>query len=306
MSMLKVSRNQGIGIFVVLTITSIFLVINFLKGEDIFNSTNTFYTNIKDVEGLTVTAPVTLQGLKIGSVESIEFNDKNRDFLVMLKVKSKYQVPKGSIAEVYSADILGGRSIRIVLGNENEILESGAILESGVSLDLLSYLSKEIVPLREEIGEVLVGLKSTLDGVNSLLDSSTVGSLKSSIAQLNGTLTSFNKIGRDVATVTPNIKSILANVDSLTLALNGASGDIEKSMQNLNLITEKISAADLESTINSLQNLLEKIQEKDNSVGKLLNTPDMHNSVVSLIEKLEALVQSIQDNPKKYIKISVF
>ena len=52
--------------------------------------------------------------------------------------------------------------------------------------------------------------------------------------------------------------------------------------------------------------LLENINDPDGTVGKLLNDGSVYNSVDSLLNDVDALVKKIQENPKKYIKISIF
>jgi hypothetical protein len=41
-------------------------------------------------------------------------------------------------------------------------------------------------------------------------------------------------------------------------------------------------------------------------VGKLLSTDSLHNSVNDLVKDIDELVERITENPKKYIRVSVF
>ena len=58
MKKFTLTKTQGIGLFVVVTLVAIYVVINFLKGEDIFNGRTRYCTVYQNVEGLTATSPV--------------------------------------------------------------------------------------------------------------------------------------------------------------------------------------------------------------------------------------------------------
>ena len=77
-------------------------------------------------------------------------------------------------------------------------------------------------------------------------------------------------------------------------------------LENIDNITGQLSEADLKATIESLKSLVEKLQDPDGSVGKLLSTDSLHNSVDSLINNINNFVDKMTENPKKFIKISVF
>ena len=67
-----------------------------------------------------------------------------------------------------------------------------------------------------------------------------------------------------------------------------------------------INSSDIDGVVASLNELLDNINDPDGTVGKLLNDGSVYNSVDSLLNDVDALVKKIQENPKKYIKISIF
>ena len=52
--------------------------------------------------------------------------------------------------------------------------------------------------------------------------------------------------------------------------------------------------------------MLVKLQDPDGTIGKLMTTDSLHNSVNTLVNNIDSLIQKISNNPKKYLKISVF
>ena len=86
--------------------------------------------------------------------------------------------------------------------------------------------------------------------------------------------------------------SIVDNADTLV----GGAADF---MATLN-------ESDIQSLVASFKTLLENINDPDGSIRKLLVDGSIYDSVDDLLNDIDILVKEIQENPKKYIKISVF
>ena len=306
MEKFRLSRMQAIGLFVLLTLIATFAVINFLRGEDIFNRSSSYYVVYDQVDGLTVTGPVYLRGYKVGMVEDISYNPQQNNFEVELKVKSQFGIPVNSTAEVYSADIMGARAVRINIGDSAQILESGDTLASAIQPDMISTVIGQIEPLKEQAVELMATMNRTLESVDKLLDSTSRGEIQSSLKHLNSTLANAASLSRTLENISPEIVEIVKNLEVLSRGLGESTDEIKGSLENVNAITSSLSKAELDKTIESLRNLSEKIQNPNGSVGKLLSTDSLHNAVNALVNDVDKLVKGITENPKKYIKVSVF
>ena len=306
MEKFRLSRMQAIGLFVLLTLIATFAVINFLRGEDIFNRSSSYYVVYDQVDGLTVTGPVYLRGYKVGMVEDISYNPQQNNFEVELKVKSQFGIPVNSTAEVYSADIMGARAVRINIGDSAQILESGDTLASAIQPDMISTVIGQIEPLKEQAVELMATMNRTLESVDKLLDSTSRGEIQSSLKHLNSTLANAASLSRTLENISPEIVEIVKNLEVLSRGLGESTDEIKGSLENVNAITSSLSKAELDKTIESLRNLSEKLQDPNGSVGKLLSTDSLHNAVNTLINDVDKLVKGISENPRKYIKVSVF
>ena len=306
MEKFRLSRMQAIGLFVLLTLIATFAVINFLRGEDIFNRSSTYYAVYDQVDGLTVTGPVYLRGYKVGMVEDITYNPQQNNFEVELKVKSQFEIPVNSTAEVYSADIMGARAVRINIGDFRQILESGDTLASAIQPDMISTVMGQIEPLKEQAVELMATMNRTLESVDKLLDSTSRAEIQSSLKHLNRTLANAASLSRTLDNISPELVEIVKNLEVLSKGLGESTDEIKGSLENVNAITSSLSKAELDKTIESLRNLSEKLQDPNGSVGKLLSTDSLHNAVNTLINDVDKLVKGISENPKKYIKVSVF
>ena len=306
MEKFRLSRMQAIGLFVLLTLIATFAVINFLRGEDIFNRSSSYYVVYDQVDGLAVTGPVYLRGYKVGMVEDIVYNHEDNTFEVELKVKSQFEIPANSTAEVYSADIMGARAVRINLGDSKQILESGDTLGAAIQPDMISTVMGQIEPLKEQAMELMATMNRTLESVDKLLDSTSRSEIQSSLKHLNRTLANAATLSRTLNDISPELVAIVKNLELLSKGLGESTDEIKGSLENVNAITSSLSKAELDKTIESLRSLSDKLQDPNGSVGKLLSTDSLHNAVNTLINDVDKLVKGISENPKKYIKVSVF
>jgi len=306
MEKFKLSRVQAIGLFVLLTLIVTFAVINFLRGEDLFNRSTTYYAEFNNVDGLVVTGPVYVKGLKVGMVEAIEYDMEKDNFEVEFKVKSQFKVPSNSVAEIYSADIMGSKALRVNFGDSKTYAKGGDFLAANYAPDMVSSLLSEIGPLKAQVETLLGNLNMTLNNVNMLLDSAARENLQGSFANLNTTLANASRLTGTLNAISPELKGIVENLELLSKGLGESAGDIQGSLENVSAITEQLSEAELGKAVESLRSLSEKLQNPDGSVGKLLVTDSLHRAVNNLLNDVDILVQRITENPKKYIKVSVF
>lgn len=306
MEKFRLSRMQAIGLFVLLTLIATFAVINFLRGEDIFNRSSSYYVVYDQVDGLAVTGPVYLRGYKVGMVEDIVYNHEGNTFEVELKVKSQFEIPANSTAEVYSADIMGARAVRINLGDSKQILESGDTLSAAIQPDMISTVMGQIEPLKEQAMELMATMNRTLESVDKLLDSTSRSEIQSSLKHLNHTLANAATLSRTLNDISPELVAIVKNLEVLSKGLGESTDEIKGSLENVNAITSSLSKAELDKTIESLRSLSDKLQDPNGSVGKLLTTDSLHNAVNNLVNDVDKLVKGITETPRKYIKVSVF
>ena len=77
---MKKSNELLIGLFACLLLAVLYLGINFLKGENVFSDKRFFYAVYDNVDGLTISRPVTVNGFKVGQVSNITFNSKENEW----------------------------------------------------------------------------------------------------------------------------------------------------------------------------------------------------------------------------------
>ena len=303
---LNLSKEQKIGLFSLSILIALYILINFLSGIDIFNKSNTYFAVYDNVEGLTSTGPIYIRGLKVGTVESIDYIQEKDVFIIKLRVNSNYAIPKNSVAEIYSADLLGSKALRINIGTDNMHLQSRDTIQSATEKGILALISSEIIPIKDQMSNLFTTLNGTLTNINEILGPQAKEDISASLANLKETMSNIESISSNIRVHNPEIGSLIENFDNLSSDLVISIQKLNNSLDNMSDITDSLKTADIAGTINSMKNLLEEIRNPDGSIGKLLNTDDIHSSIDSLINDLNTLIKNINDNPKKYIKVSVF
>ena len=81
---------------------------------------------------------------------------------------------------------------------------------------------------------------------------------------------------------------------------------LDSTMYEVGSIVGKLDEADIIGVIESFKSLLEKMDDPDGTLGKLLVDDSVYNSFDELLNDVDSLVRKIEENPKKFIRISVF
>lgn len=291
----------------ILVIASILLFIwgySFLKGKDLFHSYTTLYVEYDSVEGLSASAPVTLNGLVIGKIEKITINPNTAKLLVELQIDTDFPISKKSTATIYEPGFIGGKQIAIEPDfTDKTIIESGDNLKPNVRLGMTESLSKKLVPLQDKIEKILVNADNLITGINNVLDKKTQDDLKKSLAELSKTMEQFHQASAGVNTMLAENKA----------QISGTVANFNKVSSNFSKISDSLNKADLGKTVKSLNTTLTKVngimaglEAGNGSMGKLLKDDVFYNNLSSTSKELELLLQDLRLYPTRYVNVSLF
>lgn len=300
------SKEIIIGVCVALSIAILIFGIDFLKGVNVFKSSNYYYATYDNVSGLAQSAPVHLNGFKVGQVREISYEYDNPGHIkVELSLDHQLRIPRGTKA-VIATDMLGTSTVDLVLGNDGDFHNVGDELIGVTKGGLMSSLGDDLMP----------AVASILPKVDSLISSlATLASdpaLKNSVQSLDVVMTDLKATSANLSKVMATMPGIAA--DAKTTMKN--VGELSESARNIasdfTVVSGQLREARLDSTlrnINSLSASLAEISEKinggDSSLGKLVNDPTFYNSVNSSVASLDSLLQDVKRNPKRYISIKL-
>ena len=153
---MKYSKEVKTALLAIIAIILLIFGYSFLKGKNLLDSSKTFYAVYADVEGLSPSSPVTINGLKVGTVTDIEFLDTSGLLLVTFTIDKEFPFSKNSIAELYGGGLIGGKSVAILPEYEpGNIAESGDTLPSNIEEGLLELVNERLTPLQEKVEQAV-------------------------------------------------------------------------------------------------------------------------------------------------------
>ena len=299
-------KEFKIGLFAVIVLVASFFLLNYLRGEDIFDKELEVVSRYDDLEGLTASAPVFIKGYKAGKVSQVEYDSDREDFIVTCSVLKSFRIPVDSRMTIYSVDIMGGKGVRLDLGTSDQIVQDGDTLAPYFESGLMDGLAEGIAPLLQKVNVTLDSLNVTVAGVNRLLGVANQASIARTLVHLERTMNNVSAVSASVEGKSDELNAFMDNLAEFSEKLGGIADSADTLMTGVDELVGSLNEADIEGLVGSFKDLLENINDPDGTVGKLLVNDSVYNSVDSLLTDINSLVNKIQENPKKYLKISVF
>jgi len=301
---MKITREIKVAVLVILSIVLFCWGFYFLKGRNLLDNSNKLYAVYDNVAGLVVSAPVTINGLNIGKVNSIEMLPDGKMNVELVITNEQINISKSSIAEIMDSGLIGGREIAIINNfSDKNYVESGDTLKTSNKLGLTAQLANEIGPVKDKVEVLLENANKLIENLNATLDATTQQKLKSAISSLEVTMTQFSEASK-------SLKGILADNKS---KLDTTLSNFENASGNLNNITSTLDKADLGATVKKLEatlanvnGIMSNLEQGKGTMGKLLSDDAMYNNLTKTSKELELLLQDLRLNPTRYVNVSVF
>ena len=304
---LKVSRELKTGIVAVAVIALFIWGYNYLKGQNLFDGPlKTFKTEYSNVQGLNTASVVTINGVEVGKVVDIQFHnspEKRGWLIVEFSVENDFEFSKKSVAKIYSASLMGGKSLAIVPSYEGENAKPGDFLQGEIESDILSSVTEKLNPLQAKVENVIVRADSLMMGLNEIFNQDSRRNLRSSIAQLNETIINFKEISSSVNEMVDKndakLSKTIANAEKMTDNFAQLSDTLNKS--NIGETVKK-----LETTVTSLNSILTNVESGEGTIGKLLHDEGMYTNLTNASKELEELLREMKEHPKRFVHFSLF
>ena len=143
------SVEIGTGLFVLLGMSALFFLTTQTTGGDDFQAESVYMVEARfdNVGSLRQRAPVTMSGVTIGRVTSVEFDPVSLEAVVEFVIDAQYdQIPDDSDASILTSGILGSQYIGLQAGGSDLYLEEGnEILFTQSAIILENLIGKFLV-----------------------------------------------------------------------------------------------------------------------------------------------------------------
>lgn len=289
------SKEVKIAISVIVSAVILYFGIEFLKGINLMQPSNYYYIKYDNVAGLTVSTPVTVDGFKVGLVRSIDYDyETYQGAVVEVMLDKKLRIPEGSKA-VLQADLLGTVTLTLQLNKYvSTYCSPGDYMVGESDAGLMNNVEEELLP---SLAALLPKIDSLLDGLNGVVRSQ----------ELNKTLTNVAQISDELRVASHHISTLLADTVPAIVS------DVKRITHNLDGLTAELSQSNIKQTIAhidgvvaSVDTLMAKLHQPDNTVGALLTDRALYDALNRSVTSADSLLIDLRLNPKRYVHFSLF
>jgi phospholipid/cholesterol/gamma-HCH transport system substrate-binding protein len=313
---MKYSKYVKLGFLIVISLFILFWGLSYLKGNDIFKRSSYYHVVYERIDGLLESNKVTMNGYQIGQIKNIAFApNKTGKLIVTLMVDASFQIPVNSLAQIVSSDIMGTRSVRMILSDENTFYSSNDTIPGAIESDLKEQVSLQVLPIKNKAEQLLSTIDSAITVLTVIFNEDARENLSESFENINRTIENAQSITSDLQQIVSsekgNIQKILINIEDITSFLSSNTKELEKTIKNLSSFSDTLSQISVTPVItniaeasNQILSLLEKINSDENTAGLLLNDDQLYLTVTVLSQNLSFLINDIQANPKRYLQFS--
>ena len=311
---MKISKEIKSGIIAIVALSLTFWGYNFLKKQNLFTTDKTFYSEYNNVQGLTTSSIVTINGFQVGNVTNIKFNpEKKGNLIVAFSLSNDISFSKNSTTKI-TPGLMGGAELSIIPSYDGEESVSGDYLIGSADLGMISSLAEKISPIENKLTATLSGADDLLKNLNQVLDKKTQQNLRESIVNLNATLKHFKGVSKSMEEMLASNKAkfsvIMDNTSAATNSLKTMTSDFEQAKMATS-IKETISKlntslANVDVLLSNFNKISTDMSNGKGSIGKLLNDDGLYNNLENASKEMEELMREMKEHPKRFVHFSLF
>ena len=300
---MKFQKEAKIAVIVTLILFLFLWGHNFLKGRNLFSSYNYYQAYFEKIDGLQKSGPVLINGFSVGVVSDIHFASEELDRLVVeIGVKKNYNIPDNSVIMINS-DLLGSKSIVLILGDSKTMAPNGSFLRDSIAHDLMMTISEKLPPIASKADMLMLSIDSLLQALHNTFNDDMQRNIQSIVANVEQLVSNERK----------KISAIMTNFESVSNNLRQSNDDISKLIANLNAFSETLVESDVKNTVDNanrslaqLNALLAGINEGQGTIGQLAKNDSAYIYLKQSLDDLDKLLIDLRENPKKYVHFSLF
>lgn len=301
---MRLGNELKIGITVVLAIVVGFVGFRVMKDAPIFRMGTVYYVEYAKVDGLSIGTTVLVSGIKIGSVQKLELMPSD-SVRVTINLNVPYGLPEGSSAIITSVDLLGSKAIEIERGNSSEMIPYGGFIHGIYDEGMFAELADTGSEISTNITESTVRVNSLLSEIEAMFKEGgradiegTLGNLQRTTGQVDELISETRS---DIAKSLESLESMLSNLEELT---SEERGEIQRTIKNLEATSVELQemSVSLKDVSANLAQIMQKINDGEGTLGKLVNDPSLYNNLDTLTVNVNRLVQDINENPRHFLR----
>lgn len=294
---MKNKKEIRVAILAIIALALLYFGFNFLKGVNIFHKTSYYVATFPEMNGLVEQGPVYVKGYKVGIVDRIQYDfTKEEPFTVHFSTNTDIYLPKGTMVSLVADGLLGGEalSLRIPIGPVEACYQLGDTIPSSVEPGMIDGLTSALMlrvdPLLVNLDSIITVLK------NNLTDEQLASILKNvdgTLANAKGITFKLDRmLQNDVPQLFDSIRLVVSDVHQITGDL--AEADL------------KATILKLDTTVDGVNQFVERVNSTEGTVGMLLNDRDLYINLSNTVSSADSLLVDLKAHPKRYVHFSLF
>lgn len=294
---MKNKKEIRVAILAIIALALLYFGFNFLKGVNIFHKTSYYVATFPEMNGLVEQGPVYVKGYKVGIVDRIQYDfTKEEPFTVHFSTNTDICLPKGTMVSLVADGLLGGEalSLRIPIGPVEACYQLGDTIPSSVEPGMIDGLTSALMlrvdPLLVNLDSIITVLK------NNLTDEQLASILKNvdgTLANAKGITFKLDRmLQNDVPQLFDSIRLVVSDVHQITGDL--AEADL------------KATILKLDTTVDGVNQFVERVNSTEGTVGMLLNDRDLYINLSNTVSSADSLLVDLKAHPKRYVHFSLF
>ena len=247
--------------------------------------------------GLKQGQPVLLAGVRIGFVDQVSL-DPNGTIVVALKIEQQYKIPKGSTATVQANGIFGDQLIAVqpVLG-QTAFLPANDTLPSGKG----SPGTAELLTKGDSIASDVRAITGKARA--EFVEGGGVAEIRALMADVTKLVAQLSKVtatqSAQLTATQQSLRTAIASIDSVK---------VDSTLTNVRATSASFEqlSRDLKETNAQVQTMVDKINNGNGTVGKLMNDGAVYARLDTLLARVDSVTAEFKKNPRKFINLKIF
>lgn len=316
--MMKIPKEAKIGFIGLITIAAFIWTFHFMKGKNILKYARTYTIIYNKIDGLEESGAVLLSGYKVGLVKEIHFlPDLSGRLSVHILLEEKFDLPLNTVAQIFSADLMGTKAIRLNLAESDEFHQPGDTLIGDIEGSLQEQVSIQMLPLKNKAENLMLSIDSVLAVIQNTFNEDFRDDFSKSFEHIVATISNLQRSTFTLDTLLTNeegrLARIISNVESISSNLRANNDELTNILKNFSSVSDSLASSDIKSTIENLDNtltqmniILKDINAGKGSVGMLVKNDTLYYNLEAAVGELDKLLRDMRENPKRYVHFSVF
>lgn len=281
-----------VGIFVLVGLFILILAIFYVTGSGFWGPKYTLRTYLPEVDGLESGAPVQLDGVPIGNVDTVRLNEHpsmpEESVIVTFRVDKRFQseIRTDSTASLMTQGLLGDRYVAVTRGFKGTVIPANGIVPGQEKNPMQQIeergadVMRNLQELSQDLGKIVSDIQKGNGTLGKFLtDPSMFNNLNHAVKTMDTMLTAIQQgkgtLGKFIVSddVYNKTDAIIGDVHDMTSAIRGQKGLAGR------LIYDPSLGQDVKQIASNTNKIVAGVQQGQGSLGKFVKDDALYNDL---------------------------